>query len=75
MDTKEFLIEYNRMCHSYVYCYGCPLRLKDCKLDFMPIGWQDERDYFKNNNPEHFGKIIAAVEKWSKKHPKEENEQ
>lgn len=68
MDTKEFLIEYNRMCTNYENCVGCPLKEKYCSLELSLM------DYYKNN-PEYFGKIIAAVEKWSKVNPKKENEQ
>lgn len=71
MDAKKFLIEFNRMCHNYEDCEGCPLQLKDCQIDLTKV-WSDDDDYFEKNNSEYFCKIIEIVEKWSKENPKKE---
>ena len=57
MDALEFLKERRRMCLSYVACKGCPLERGTCVLS---VGTSDEI----------CERVIAAVEQWSKEHPR-----
>ncbi|MCQ2771087.1 MAG: hypothetical protein MJ236_04730 [Clostridia bacterium] len=63
MDTKEFLIEYNRMCHSCEHRKGCPLWSRECGQEIVPRGREDEK---------YFGKTIV-LGKWPKESKKKEN--
>ena len=57
MDALEFLKERNRLCDSYRGCVGCPFGAADCVVRDM--------------TSEHTCKrIVAAVEQWSKEHPR-----
>ena len=57
MDALEFLMERNRLCGSYKGCVGCPLEDGKCVVsDVAP--------------DEDYKRIIAAVEQWSKEHPR-----
>ena len=57
MDALEFLVERNRLCGSYRGCVGCPFGAAECVVRDM--------------TSEHTCKrIVAAVEKWSKEHPR-----
>ena len=57
MDALEFLMERRRMCNSYRNCEGCPLEDGKCVVsDVAP--------------DEDYKRIIAAVEQWSKEHPR-----
>ena len=57
MDALEFLRERVRMCNSYRHCEGCPLEDGKCVVsDVAP--------------DEDYKRIIAAVEQWSKEHPR-----
>ena len=57
MEALEFLKERKRMCNCYKDCCECPLEAAICTASStMPDG-----DYEK---------IIAAVEQWSKAHPR-----
>ena len=57
MDALEFLRERKRMCNSYGHCKGCPLERGFCN--------------FGSNTPDEVcERIIAAVEHWSKGHPR-----
>lgn len=57
MDALEFLKERTRMCNSYKGCDGCPLEGTVCTgRKYTPDG-----DYER---------LIAAVEQWSKEHPR-----
>lgn len=57
MDALEFLRERRRMCNSYRNCEGCPLEDGKCVVsDVAP--------------DEDYKRIIAAVEQWSKEHPR-----
>lgn len=57
MDALEFLKERNRLCDSYKGCVGCPFGAADCVVRDM--------------TSEHTCKrIVAAVEQWSKEHPR-----
>lgn len=57
MDALEFLMERRRMCNSYRGCVGCPLEEERCVVsDVAP--------------DEDYKRIIAAVEQWSKEHPR-----
>ena len=57
MDALEFLRERRRMCNSYRNCEGCPLEDGKCVVsDAAP--------------DEHYKRIVAAVEQWSKEHPR-----
>ena len=57
MDALEFLMERRRMCDSHRYCKGCPLEDGKCVVsDVAP--------------DEDYKRIIAAVEQWSKEHPR-----
>lgn len=57
MDTLEFLKECRRMCNSYERCEGCSLEGAVC------IGGSTMSN-------EEYKRIIAAVEQWSKEHPR-----
>lgn len=57
MDALEFLKERSRMCKSYETCTGCPLEGAKCTPG-------------SNTSAEEYEKIIAAVEQWSKEHPR-----
>ena len=57
MDALEFLKESGRMCDSHRWCKGCPLEDGKCVVsDVAP--------------DEDYKRIIAAVERWSKEHPR-----
>ena len=57
MDALEFLRERRRMCNSHRNCKGCPLEDGKCVVgDVAP--------------DEDYKRIIAAVEQWSKEHPR-----
>ena len=57
MDALEFLKERNRLCGSYRGCVGCPFGAAECVVIDM--------------TSEHTCKrIVAAVEQWSKEHPR-----
>ena len=57
MDALEFLMERRRMCDSHRYCKGCPLEDGKCVVsDVAP--------------DEDYKRIVAAVEQWSKEHPR-----
>lgn len=56
MDALEFLKERRRLCSCYEKCIGCPLKGVKCSIgNFV--------------TDEHYSKIIATVEQWSKEHP------
>lgn len=56
MDALEFLKERKRMCSYYKECDGCELKGVKCSIgNFV--------------TDEHYSKIIATVERWSKEHP------
>ena len=57
MDALEFLKERRRMCDSYGDCEGCPLEGAECVIKDMM-----SEDTCK--------RIVAAVEQWSKEHPR-----
>lgn len=57
MDALEFLKERKRMCISHEHCDGCPLEKDIC--NFGP-----------STPDEDCERIIAAVEQWSKEHPR-----
>ena len=57
MDALEFLKERARMCLSYGTCTGCPLEEVSCTLG-------------SSTSAEEYEKITAAVEQWSKEHPR-----
>ena len=57
MDALEFLKERRRMCDSYRHCEGCPLEGGKCVVSSVA----PDEDYKR---------IIAAVEQWSKEHPR-----
>ena len=57
MDAVEFLRERRRMCDSHRRCKGCPLEEGKCVVsDVAP--------------DEDYKRIVAAVEQWSKEHPR-----
>ena len=57
MDALEFLVERKRLCSSYKGCMGCPFGAAECVVRDM--------------TSEHTCKrIVAAVEQWSKEHPR-----
>ena len=57
MDALEFLKERRRMCDSHGDCEGCPLEDGKCVVsDVAP--------------DEDYKRIVAAVEQWSKEHPR-----
>lgn len=57
MDALEFLRERKRMCNLCKHCEGCPLERAGCGLG-------------TSASDEEYEKIIAAVEQWSKEHPR-----
>lgn len=57
MDVFEFTKERIRMCKSYKDCKGCPLYDNSCGIDSI-ISDEDCK------------RSIAAVEQWSKEHPR-----
>lgn len=57
MDALEFVKERIRMCMSHVRCGGCPLAEAKCSLT-------------SSSSDEECKQIIAAVEQWSKEHPR-----
>lgn len=57
MDALEFLKERKRMCNSYKNCNGCLLERGSCGFSTSMSNEECER-------------IITAVEKWSKEHPR-----
>ena len=57
MDALEFLKERKGMCNSYKGCKGCPLERGNCGLS-------------TSTSDEEHKRIIAAVEQWSKEHPR-----
>ena len=57
MDALEFLMERNRLCGSYRGCVGCPFGAAECVV----------RDMTSENTCK---RIVAAVEQWSKEHPR-----
>ena len=57
MDALEFLMERKRLCGSYRGCVGCPFGAADCVV----------RDMTSENTCK---RIVAAVEQWSKEHPR-----
>ena len=57
MDALEFLKERNRLCGSYRGCVGCPFGAAECVV----------RDMTSENTCK---RIVAAVEQWSKEHPR-----
>ncbi len=61
MDAKRFLEEARRMCkyHEANDCEGCPAADREnCQLDYTPLV------------TDNLEKMIEAVEKWSKEHPR-----
>lgn len=56
MDALEFLMERRRLCSCYEECISCPLNGVKCNINNFVTD-------------EHYSKIIATVEKWSKEHP------
>ena len=57
MDALEFLMERKRLCDSYRGCVGCPFGAPECVV----------RDMTSEDNCK---RIVAAVEQWSKEHPR-----
>lgn len=57
MDALKFAKEWKRMCESSEACDGCPLEISRC---IFSLDTSDEED----------GKIVAAVDQWSKEHPR-----
>ena len=57
MDALEFLKERKRMCNSYKSCDGCPLAEGRCVINHV-TSYEDCK------------RIVAAVEQWSKEHPR-----
>lgn len=57
MDALEFLKERVRMCNSYNGCGECPLAESLCFIS-------------NTTSDENLKKMIAAVEQWSKEHPR-----
>lgn len=55
MDALEFLKARKRMCENHMACNGCPLERSNCGLD-------------TSMSDKEYGRIITAVEKWSKEH-------
>lgn len=58
MDALEFLKERKRMCSSYEHCKNCPLEESNCTVSDLV------------DSDEDYKRVIAAVEKWSKEHPR-----
>ena len=57
MDALEFLKEQKRMCGSYNGCVGCPFEKSHCVISHV-------------TSDEDYERIVAAVEQWSKEHPR-----
>ena len=57
MEALEFFRERKRMCDSYMDCESCPLVATECVVKDMT-----SEDTCK--------RIVAAVEQWSKEHPR-----
>ena len=57
MDALEFVKERSRMCRSHKRCGGCPLAENMCTLN-------------SSRSDEEYKQIIAAVEQWSREHPR-----
>ena len=57
MDALEFLRERKRMCNSYSHCEGCPLDESKCVIE-------------STISDEDCKRIAAAIEQWSKEHPR-----
>ena len=57
MDALEFLKERTRICNSYKGCSDCPLLVMPCTNNLIRSDEDCER-------------VIAAVEQWSKEHPR-----
>lgn len=57
MDALEFLRDRRRMCDSHRNCEGCPLEEGKCVVSSVA----PDEDYKR---------IIAAVDQWSKEHPR-----
>lgn len=57
MDALEFLRERKRMCNYYSNCEGCPLDESKCVIDSTILDEDCKR-------------IAAAIEQWSKEHPR-----
>lgn len=57
MDALKFVKERKRMCKSQEACGGCPLERSHCVFSTSTSDEEDE-------------KSIAAVEQWSKEHPR-----
>ena len=57
MDALEFLKERKRMCNSYKSCDSCPLAEGHCVINHV-------------TSDEDCKRIVAAVEQWSKEHPR-----
>ena len=57
MDALEFLMEQKRMCGSYNGCVGCPFEKSHCVISHV-------------TSDEDYERIVAAVEQWSKEHPR-----
>lgn len=55
MDALEFLKERRRLCSCYEECISCPLKGVKCNINNFVTD-------------EHYSKIIATVEQWSKDH-------
>lgn len=57
MDALEFLRERKRMCNYYSHCDGCPLDDSKCVIE-------------SSTTDEDCKRIAAAIEQWSKEHPR-----
>lgn len=57
MDVMKFLKERKRMCKSFTNCASCPANNSDC------TGTKDSSD-------DVYQKLITAVDKWSREHPR-----
>lgn len=57
MDALEFLMEQKRMCGSYNGRVGCPFEKSHCVISHF-------------TSDEDYERMIAAVEQWSKEHPR-----
>lgn len=57
MDALEFLKERKRMCNYYSHCDGCPLDESKCIIESTAFDEDCKR-------------IAAAIEQWSKEHPR-----
>lgn len=58
MDALEFVRQRRRMCSAFELCELCPIGGVNCMIC--------TEDYTEDEDK----RIIAAVEKWSKEHPK-----